>query len=132
MSKTPLQAAVMVICDCLCQLPPEDQGRALEAVRVTLGLNKPSAARPEWGPVETEMVPRRQALPRVEVQMVNDRPMVMNGGPAAPGDAGRRQLVIVGPQRVQQRRAMALPAPPADGPGEQPSQRRGGYVRPPR
>jgi len=44
-TKTPLQALVSVICDCLCELPPEDQTRALEAVRVTLGLRASPGAR---------------------------------------------------------------------------------------
>lgn len=60
-TKTPLQAVVSVICDCLCELPPEDQTRALEAVRVTLGLRVAAAT---------------QDHNLVEVPMVSDRPLV--------------------------------------------------------
>lgn len=46
-AKTPLQDVVSTICDALADLPPDDQARALEAVRLTLGLDVPSQeARP--------------------------------------------------------------------------------------
>lgn len=35
--KTPLQAVISVICDALCDLPVDDQKRAIEAVCITLG-----------------------------------------------------------------------------------------------
>jgi hypothetical protein len=42
--KTPLQAVVSVLCDALCELPLEDQQRALEAVAITLGIQpRPSS-----------------------------------------------------------------------------------------
>jgi hypothetical protein len=42
--KTPLQAVVSVVCDALCELPLEDQRRALEAVAITLGIQpRPSS-----------------------------------------------------------------------------------------
>lgn len=48
--KTPLQAVVGVICDALAELGPQDQGRVLLAVAVTLGIDIPpipkSAPRP--------------------------------------------------------------------------------------
>ena len=85
MSKTPLQAVVGVICDCLLQLPGDDQERALEAVRVTLGLRAPvapllsaqvrGAALPIARAVRQD--PGAPALPMVRVEMVNDRPVVL-------------------------------------------------------
>lgn len=44
-AKTPLQAVVGVLCDALCELPLDDQVRALEAVRVTLDLRASIQAR---------------------------------------------------------------------------------------
>lgn len=45
-NKTPLQAVVSVVCDALCELPFEDQRRALEAVAVTLGIQPRPASLP--------------------------------------------------------------------------------------
>jgi hypothetical protein len=156
-TKTPLQAAVMVICDCLCQLPPEDQPRALEAVRVTLGLSpfkdpapqgyraslpyEPPEADPATPPTwEQDRPARRQGpLPTVVVQMVNGRPVIANQqvGRTGPGLG----LVRVGldsaqAPRLRQLAPPRLPtddSPPADAlpPGDAPppmSPRRG-YVR---
>jgi hypothetical protein len=124
-TKTTLQTAVTVICDCICQLPPEDQGRALEAVCITLGLDRRSAptAQPSSQPVIVwEEAPAR--LPLVEVQMVNGIPMVAGQQGNQPG----RRLVTAGPQRDQRRQLLALRAP------TEPTQtgRSRGYVRPPR
>ena len=92
-TKTPLQAVVGVICDCLCDLSPEDQRRALEVVRVTLGL---CAAVPtqDHNPFQKTRVP----LPTVEVQMVSDRPVVVN--PPIDPEAPRQRFVVAGPLRV--------------------------------
>ena len=56
-TKTPLQAVVGVICDVLCELPPDDQARTVEAVCLTLGLRPPR-------------------LPPVQVEMMSGRPIV--------------------------------------------------------
>lgn len=134
-TKTPLQAAVMVICDCLCQLTDDDRVRALEAVRVTLGLNAPDRAQPQGyqaprqpvdldgQPVDLDEEPEpRQAwerdppargrLPTVVVQMVNGRPVIANQQVGRSGPA----LVVVGPQRDRRQQLPAsrlrqLPAP---------------------
>lgn len=157
-TKTPLQAAVMVICDCICQLPPEDQPRALEAVRVTLGLSpfkepappqgyqaqrayEPPAEEPEpRQPWEDPPARRQGPLPTVVVQMVNGRPVIANQqvGRLGPGPA----LVRIGPENLRQnmRRQLQqlappqLPAgetPPADvlPPGDPPPAQCRGYVR---
>ncbi len=158
-SKTPLQVAVMVICDCLCQLSPEDQPRALEAVRVTLGLSPFKDSAPPQGyrgsrpqpPVEEDPEPRqpwedppaRGPLPTVVVQMVNGRPVIANQqvGRSGPGLG----LIRVGPEDRSQLRQLPaarlrqLPAPrlpleaPVDalpsGDAPPPAQPRRGYVR---
>lgn len=152
-AKTPLQDVVSTICDALADLPPDDQARALEAVRLTLGLDaasqearpsqalvpvveptpaplsvQPSAPPSLWEPSLFEEPPAAPPrLPTVVVQMMGDRPMVMGQ------QVGRRTLVVVGPQRRGQ-----LPRPhvtsQADGdvaqdsPVQVPSPRRGGYV----
>lgn len=91
-TKTPLQAVVSVICDCLCELPPEDQTRALEAVRVTLGLRALTNT-------STSKETRLQRPPTVEVQMVGDRPVVVNPPTdTTPTEAPR--AVVAGPLRV--------------------------------
>lgn len=114
-TKTPLQAAVAVICDCICQLAPEDQPRVLEAVRVTLGFSafkdpappqEYRAPRPQ-PPLEEDPEPRqpwddppaRGPLPTVVVQMVNGRPVIANRqvGRSGPGLG----LIRVGPERDQ-------------------------------
>lgn len=156
-TKTPLQAAVMIICDCVCQLPPEDQARALEAVRVTLGLKpfkdsapsqgyrapspyEPPEADPSlqtWEP-EPPAQRRQGPLPTVVVQMVNGRPVIANQqvGRTGPGLG----LVRVGLDSAQAPRLRQLPAPrmpdddapPADAlpPGDAPlPPPRRGYVR---
>jgi hypothetical protein len=41
-AKTPLQAVVSVICDVLCELPSDDQKRAIAAVCMTLGTTPSS------------------------------------------------------------------------------------------
>ena len=158
-TKTPLQAAVMVICDCLCQLPPEDQSRALEAVRVTLGMKPFKDSAPPQGyqaplpyeppegapeprqPWEEPPVRRQGPLPTVVVQMVNGRPVIANQQAGRTGPA----LVVVGQQSVQRRqlsasglrqlpapRPLADDAPPADAlpPSDAPPPPpRRGYVR---
>ena len=76
-TKTPLQAVVSVICDVLCELAPDDQARAVEAVCLTLGLRTPK-------------------LPVVQVEMMSNHPVVTS----TPGDRPGRSLVAVGaPQR---------------------------------
>jgi hypothetical protein len=158
-TKTPLQAAVVVICDCICQLAPEDQSRALEAVRVTLGLSASKDPAPPQGyqgprppqPFEEDPAPRqpwedppaRGPLPTVVVQMVNGRPVIANQqvGRSGPGLG----LIRVGPGQLSSSRLRQLPAPRLLGedaatadallPGEAPPPaqlRRGGYVRPTR
>jgi hypothetical protein len=157
-TKTPLQAAVCVICDCLCQLPPEDQPRALEAVRVTLGLSpfkdpappqgyrapspyEPPEADPPLQTWEPEPPARRRQgpLPTVVVQMVNGRPVIANQqvGRTGPGLG----LVRVGldsaqAPRLRQLASSRLPADdtaPADAlalpPGDASVPPRRGYVR---
>jgi hypothetical protein len=74
--KTPLQAVVGVICDMLCELPPDDQARAVEAVCLTLGLRTPR-------------------LPAVQVEMMSNRPVVTS----PPIDRPGRALVAVGSQQ---------------------------------
>lgn len=74
-AKTPLQAIVSVICDCLHDLPPDDQARALEAAKVTLGLQTPRATQ-DMNPYQE--VTSRPPLPRIEVEMRGDRPVVTN------------------------------------------------------
>lgn len=80
-TKTPLQAVVGVICDMLCELPPDDQARAVEAVCLTLGLRTPR-------------------LPVVQVEMRSDRPVVTS----PPIDRPDRALVAgVAQQRYARR-----------------------------
>lgn len=45
-SPVPLQAVVSVICDALADLQPVDQARALEAVRITLGVSQAAPTAP--------------------------------------------------------------------------------------
>lgn len=76
-TKTPLQAVVGVICDMLCELPPDDRARAVEAVCLTLGLRAPR-------------------LPAVQVEMMSGRPIVTS----PPVERPDRALVAGGtPQR---------------------------------
>lgn len=70
-TKTPLQAVVSVICDCLCELQPEDQTRALEAVRITLGLRVATPTQ-DHNPLQKVQTP----LPPVEAPMMSDHPLV--------------------------------------------------------
>ena len=157
-AKTPLQDVVSTICDALADLPPDDQVRALEAVRLTLGLDSPqeapgralaapvvetarSPALPEPSPTQPtlweaslfEPPAERRPLPTVVVQMMGDRPMVMGQQVGRPG----RTLVVVGPQRDQRLRQLSAPRVTAEADGDTdaaPVQspgggRRGGYVR---
>jgi hypothetical protein len=95
-TKTPLQAVVSVICDCLCELPPEDQARTLEAVRVTLGLRASTSTR-DRNPFQEA----RRALPTVEVQMESGQPVVINPPTdTALTEAPRQNFVVAGPRRV--------------------------------
>jgi len=142
-AKIPLQDVVGSICDALADLPPDDQARALEAVRLTLGLGDPvarptwetappqeapaarpwepapqepqegPAPRPLWGPSLLQEAPARRPLPTVVVQMMGDRPMVVGQQVGRPG----RSLVVVGPQR-DQRRQLSPPPVPADSPAD--------------
>src|SRR5580704_3018492 len=130
-SKTPLQAAVVVICDCICQLPPEDQPRALEAVRVTLGLDAFKDPAPPQGyraprpqpPLEEDPEPRqpwddppaRGPLPTVVGQQRDQRRQL----PAS----GLRQLPA---PRLLDEDASADALSPGDAPP--PAQPRRGYV----
>lgn len=94
-TETPLQAVVSVICDVLCELPIDDQARALEAVRVTLGLRPVTAiarGRNALNQVRDVLEP---ALPIVRVQMMGDRPVVENDQMNRPGGP----LVALGRQR---------------------------------
>lgn len=95
-SKTPLQAIVLVICDCLHDLSPEDQARALEAARVTLGLRVSQAPQAPQDMNPYQEVTSRPPLPRIEVQMMGDRPVVMNPTTEQPG----QRLVVSGPRRI--------------------------------
>ena len=88
-TKTPLQSVVGVICDCLTDLSADDQARALEAVRVTLGLRVLVAQTPK-------RLPSERALPLVQVEMVNDRPMVV-GQPMDDQPQPGRNLVVITP-----------------------------------
>ena len=97
-TKTPLQAVVSVICDCLCELPPEDQTRALEAARVTLGLRTPTPTQDQNPFQETRML---RPLPTVEIQMEGARAVVVNPSTATvPTDPPRQEFVVAGPRRV--------------------------------
>lgn len=122
-TKTPLQAIVSVICDCLHDLPPNDQARALEAARVTLGLHAPRATQ-DMNPYQEAV--SRPPLPRIEVQMIGDRPVVMNQTTEQAGQG----LVVVD----QRRPALIIPPieprqPPAPRePGTGPSEAARGYV----
>jgi hypothetical protein len=108
-AKTPLHSVVSVICDCLHDLSADDQARALEAARVTLGLR---------APVAQPLVPTRDfaepapRLPIVQVEMMSGSPMVMNQPARRPG----RALVMVGPQQsgrpLRQLSAPRVPATP--------------------
>jgi len=155
-AKISLQDAVSTICDALADLSPDDQTRALEAVRLTLGLGEPVAQAGWSSPVperlqrlmlppslpqeaqETElssplcdpsMFQEKPAkrLPTVVVQMMGDRPMVVGQQVGRPG----RTLVAVGPQRDQRRQ---LPPPRSSADASLPEQSsaqapyRGGYV----
>jgi len=128
-AKIPLQAVVSTICEALADLPPDDQARALEAVRVTLGLDtpitqsarasalaqeealsqEPSAPEPLWDPALFHEAPAPRALPTVVVEMMGDRPRVVSRQIGRPG----RALVVVGPQRSQ-RRQLPAPCAPVD------------------
>ena len=103
--KTPLQAVVGVICDCLADLSADEQSRALEATRVTLGLRATGQlARDAYQDVAT---PR---LPMVQVEMMNDRPMVVSPPSARPG----RGLAVVGRQRPFTQRQLPAPRIPVE------------------
>ena len=86
--KTPLHAVVSVICDCLADLSADDQARALEATRVTLGLRAPVAQ-------TTRSPARGEALPLVQVEMESGQPMVIS----PPMPRAGRPIVVIGPQR---------------------------------
>jgi hypothetical protein len=110
----------------LHDLAPDEQARALEGVRVTLGLRAPIAHVPRWPHdpaviVEEEADPPRPPPPMVRVQMIGDRPVVMGQTAERPGQG----IVVVG--RAPSRRAQL---PRGGGDSEQPVQR--GYVRPSR
>jgi hypothetical protein len=146
-TKISLQDVVGTICDALADLSPEDQARALEAVRLTLGIAgsaEPSTALAWGSPVAQETLPLAPAqeaetdvplcdptllqgkpvkrLPMVVVQMVGDRPMVMGQQTGQPG----RTVVATGPQRQLPRR---VPAVSVEGAAAQ-APCRGGYVLP--
>jgi len=97
-TKTPLQAVVSVICDCLCELTPDDQTRTLEAVRVTLGL-RVSASTQDRSPFQETRLQR--PLPTVEVQMESGHAVVVNPPTGtALAEAPRQGFVVAGPRRV--------------------------------
>lgn len=118
-TKTPLHSVVAVICDSLVELPAEDQLRALEAARVSLGLRAPRSA-PDRNPYRD--VIDREPLPVVEVQMLNDRPVVLAGNVMLAGNA---REFMPGSRRLQQ-----LPAPATLPTRVVSSPSSGGYVRP--
>ena len=120
-TRTPLQAVVSVICDCLADLPASDQARALEAARVTLGLRPPRASH-DLNPYQE--ISLRPALPLVEVQMMNNHPVVQNPAADLPG----QRLVVAGPQRTAVLRQRQLPVPAVQAGTAQAAPR--GYVRP--
>ena len=74
-NKTPLQAVVGVICDMLCELPPDDQARAVEAVCLTLGLRAPRLP-----PVQVEMRSGHAIVTSPPVERP-DRALVAGGTP---------------------------------------------------
>lgn len=147
-TKISLQAVVGAICDSLADLAPEDQTRALEAVRLTLGLGE-AIARPAWGsPVLTREARVPMALPSASVQvdlvetelsapydpaLLQEKPakrlptvvvQMVGDRPMVVGQQVARPgrtVVVVGPPRVQRQQL-----------GEAPAQApcRGGYVRP--
>jgi hypothetical protein len=128
--KTPLHAVVSVICDCLSSLSADDQTRALEAARVSLGLQPvvppppPRRARAQPAPVPTgyQEVPALPALPVVQVEMMSGAPMVLN----QPLQRQGRATVLIGPQQsgrpLRQLTAWQVPTLPE-------SAQSGGYVR---
>jgi hypothetical protein len=99
-TKTPLQAVVSVICDCLCELSPEDQTRTLEAVRVTLGLRastNTSTSTKDRNPFQEI----RAQQPTVEVEMMNGLPVVVSPPTdMSPTETPRLGHVVTGPRRV--------------------------------
>ncbi len=113
-SKTPLHAVVSVICDCLSDLTADDQARALEAARVTLGLKAPVARDPDRSFQEVS----RAALPTVQVEMMGGAPMVVGTSMSRPD----RTLLVLGSRQGPLRQ---LPAPSQ---GNTAQAR--GYVRP--
>jgi len=145
-TKIPLQVVVRALCEVLTDLPPDDQERALEAVRVTLGLDAPvvtvwdseaASLASRSRASEPDPVPRvlwetslfqepaaRRALPTVVVQMMGDRPRVVGQQVGRPCT-----IVLVGMQHDQRRRLSAPRASAAAPPAQSPGSRRGGYVR---
>lgn len=104
-AKTPLQAVVSVICDCLADLSADEQSRALEAVCVTLGLRAPRSAQ-DLNPYQETI--SRPPLPLVEVQMMNDRPVVVNLAIDRPG----QRATIIQPRQLPRPRDPAGPLQP--------------------
>lgn len=120
-TKTPLHSVVSVMCDLLAELSPEEQTRALEAARVSLGLRTPRAV-PDMNPYPDGA--QRPALPLVEIQMMGDRPVVVN----EPAAQTANRLVIAGPRRTAVMQPRQLPAPREPrGPAQDSAAR--GYVR---
>ncbi len=127
-TKTPLQGVVGVICDCLVDLTPDDQLRALEAARVTLGLRATTQS-------TTGRTPPRPVLPVVRVEMVNDRPLVVDQPQDLTQPQPDRGLVIAlpgttPPRRVREGRDASArqPARQLPGPAARSTPARG-YVR---
>jgi hypothetical protein len=89
-TKTPLQAVVCVICDCLADLSADEQLRALEAARLTLGLRATSQS------TMGRTLPRSPLAP-VRVEMVNDRPVVVDQPTEDQAPQRGRSLVVVRP-----------------------------------
>ena len=119
-TKTALQVVVSVICDCLCDLSPEDQARALEAAAVTLGVARSrSSTATTRGRPATDWGSPAPRLPTVQVEMLNNSPVVVNRATDAP--VQRNSVVMEDPRR---RSALRQLPPPTE--RSAPSR---GYVR---
>jgi len=74
MEPTPAQRVARTICGALADLPAADQARALEAVRVALGLNPEGLPRARQSTAQE----RGPQLPMVRVQMMGGSPRVVS------------------------------------------------------
>ncbi len=143
-TKISLQDVVGTICDALADLEPADQTRALEAVRLTLGLGEatPQAPQASWGtPIrrqEEALVPLSLAAPAVpsEEALVETaaplyEPSLLQEKPVKRLPTVLVQMMgdrpmVVGQQMGQPGRTLVATRPPRSTPAQTPH--RGGYV----